>query len=224
MRKTAGENCRFGDPLIRGAKSADNRPRVSVHLGVDADRLQLVDQRSDSPCKRSARACGSTATPKRRYDNYISLFKNSRILETAHFGEAGAKATGRPKGSVMTIIFELEGQSFMALNGGRVFKFTPAISLMVECETQGELDELWEKLSDGGEEGQCGWLIDRFGISWQVVPACIGEMLKDPERYERVMAAVLQMTRLDIAALERAYADDSVGKRRFSTPSNPATS
>jgi predicted 3-demethylubiquinone-9 3-methyltransferase (glyoxalase superfamily) len=95
---------------------------------------------------------------------------------------------------------------------------------MVECETQGELDELWEKLSDGGEEGQCGWLIDRFGISWQVVPARIGEMLKDPARSERVMAAVLQMTRLDIAALERAYADDNVGKRRFSTPSNPATS
>ena len=138
---------------------------------------------------------------------YASVFKNLKIKDVTRYGEAGAKAAGRPKGTVMTVTFELEGQEFMALNGGPVFKFSPAISLMVHCETQEELDELWEKLSSGGEKGQCGWLTDKYGVSWQIVPAVLGEMLqdKDAERSERVMGALLQMNKLDIEALKRAY-------------------
>src|SRR5919109_2928546 len=136
---------------------------------------------------------------------YASVFKNSKIKDITRYGEAGAKAAGRPKGTVMTVTFELEGQEFMALNGGPVFKFSPAISLMVHCETQEELDELWEKLSSGGEKGQCGWLTDKYSVSWQIVPAVLGEMLqdKDAERSERVMGALLQMNKLDIETLKR---------------------
>ena len=138
---------------------------------------------------------------------YASVFNKSKIKDVTRYGEAGAKVAGRPKGTVMTVTFELEGQEFMALNGGPVFKFSPAISLMVHCETQEELDELWEKLSSGGEKGQCGWLTDKYGVSWQIVPAVLGEMLqdKDAERSERVMGALLQMNKLDIEALKRAY-------------------
>lgn len=105
---------------------------------------------------------------------YASVFNKSKIKDVTRYGEAGAKVAGRPKGTVMTVTFELEGQEFMALNGGPVFKFSPAISLMVHCETQEELDELWEKLSSGGEKGQCGWLTDKYGVSWQIVPGCFG--------------------------------------------------
>jgi predicted 3-demethylubiquinone-9 3-methyltransferase (glyoxalase superfamily) len=138
---------------------------------------------------------------------YASVFNRSKIKDVTRYGEAGAKVAGRPKGTVMTVTFELEGQEFMALNGGPVFKFSPAISLMVHCETQEELDELWEKLSSGGEKGQCGWLTDKYGVSWQIVPAVLGEMLqdKDAERSERVMGALLQMNKLDIETLKRAY-------------------
>jgi predicted 3-demethylubiquinone-9 3-methyltransferase (glyoxalase superfamily) len=138
---------------------------------------------------------------------YASVFNKSKIKDVTRYGEAGAKVAGRPKGTVMTVTFELEGQEFMALNGGPVFKFSPAISLMVHCETQEELDELWEKLSNGGEKGQCGWLTDKYGVSWQIVPAVLGEMLqdKDAERSERVMGALLQMNKLDIETLKRAY-------------------
>ncbi|HXX59037.1 MAG TPA: VOC family protein [Thermodesulfovibrionales bacterium] len=138
---------------------------------------------------------------------YISIFKNSKIVGTAHYGEAGAEASGRPKGTVMTILFLLEGQEFMALNGGPVFTFSPAISLAVNCGTQKEVDLLWENLSAGGEKGQCGWLKDRYGISWQIVPAILGEMLKDKnaKKSERVMEAMLQMNKIDIKALQHAY-------------------
>jgi len=107
----------------------------------------------------------------------------------------------------MTVTFELEGQEFMALNGGPLFKFSPAISLMVHCKTQEKVDELWEKLSEGGEKGQCGWLTDKYGVSWQIVPAVLSEMLedKDAEKSERVMSALLQMNKLDIKTLKRAY-------------------
>jgi predicted 3-demethylubiquinone-9 3-methyltransferase (glyoxalase superfamily) len=101
---------------------------------------------------------------------YTSIFKNSRIIDIAHYGESAAEASGRPKGTVMTVTFELEGQLFMALNGGPVFKFSPAISFMVNCKSQEEVDDLWEKLSEGGEKEQCGWLKDKFGVSWQIVP------------------------------------------------------
>jgi predicted 3-demethylubiquinone-9 3-methyltransferase (glyoxalase superfamily) len=138
---------------------------------------------------------------------YISVFKNSKIVSIAHYGDAAAAASGRPKGSVMTIVFQLEGQDFMALNGGPVFTFSPAISLMVNCASQEELDMIWEKLSAVPEAEQCGWLQDKYGVSWQIVPAALGEVMqdKDSERTERFMKAMLQMKKLDIGTLMRAY-------------------
>lgn len=134
---------------------------------------------------------------------YTSIFKNSRIVGVRRYGEAGPG----PKGTVMTATFELEGQQFMALNGGPQFTFTEAISFFVNCETQDEVDELSRKLSEGGEKGRCGWLKDKFGVSWQIVPTALGEMLADadPEKSQRVMRALLQMDKIDIAALRRAY-------------------
>jgi predicted 3-demethylubiquinone-9 3-methyltransferase (glyoxalase superfamily) len=134
---------------------------------------------------------------------YTSIFKNSKIGTVTRFGEAGP----RPKGMVLTATFQLEGQEFTALNGGPEFKFTPAISLCVSCATQEEVDYYWEKLSEGGEKGQCGWLTDKFGVSWQVVPTILGQMLSDPdaEKSRRVTKALLQMTKLDIGRLKQAY-------------------
>lgn len=134
---------------------------------------------------------------------YTSVFKNSRVVSTRRYGDAGPG----PKGSLMTAEFELEGQKFMALNGGPTFQFSPGISLFVNCETQAELDELWAKLSAGGKEVGCGWLQDHFGVSWQIVPNSLGRLLgdKDPERASRVMKAMLGMVKLDIAALKKAY-------------------
>jgi predicted 3-demethylubiquinone-9 3-methyltransferase (glyoxalase superfamily) len=109
---------------------------------------------------------------------YVSVFKNSKIGHMTHYGEAGAKVSGRPKGSIMTVTFEIEGQEFMALNGGPHFTFSEAISLMVQCETQKEIDEMWEKLSQGGEQGQCGWLKDQYGLSWQIISPKWDEMLQ----------------------------------------------
>ncbi len=138
---------------------------------------------------------------------YVSIFKDSRIGHIARYGEDGAKISGRPKGSVMTISFEIEGQEFFALNGGSVFTFSPAISFFVNCDSQEEVDQLWEKLSEGGEQQQCGWLKDKFGVSWQIVPMVLGELMqdKDPAKSENVMKALLQMKKLDIEALKRAY-------------------
>lgn len=134
---------------------------------------------------------------------YCSIFKESKILSVARYGDAGPG----PKGAVMTAKFELEGQEFLALNGGPMFKFTEAISFLVNCETQGEVDELWERLSQGGEKSRCGWLKDKFGVSWQIVPTALGEMLqdKDPKKSQRVMQAMLQMDRIDIQRLRQAY-------------------
>jgi len=138
---------------------------------------------------------------------YVSIFKNSRIGSVTRYDDEGAQAAGRPKGSVMTVPFELEGQAFTALNGGPHFQFSGAISFVVNCETQDEVDYFWEKLSAGGQEVQCGWLKDRFGMSWQVVPTVLIEMLqdKDPEKSKRVMAAMLKMIKIEIASLKRAY-------------------
>jgi predicted 3-demethylubiquinone-9 3-methyltransferase (glyoxalase superfamily) len=138
---------------------------------------------------------------------YTSLFKNSKILNVSRYDEAAAKVSGRPQGSVMTVAFQLEGQGFIALNGGPHFTFSPAISFLVNCETQEEVDRLWEKLCEGGEPGQCGWLKDKFGVSWQIVPAALGKMLqdKDAAKSARVMQAMLPMNKLDIARLQRAY-------------------
>ena len=138
---------------------------------------------------------------------YTSIFKDSKILSITRYGEEGAKAAGRPKGSVMTVVFKLQGQEFIALNGGPVFTFSPAISFVVNCKTQKEVDELWEKLSEGGEKGQCGWLKDKYGVSWQIVPTVLGEMLqdKDPKKSRRVMEAMLKMEKIDIKTLKQAY-------------------
>ena len=134
---------------------------------------------------------------------YVSVFKNSKILTVSRYGEAGPG----PAGMVMTATFQLEGQEFMALNGGPDHKFTDAISLFVDCKTQEEVDELWEKLSEGGEQGPCGWLKDRFGLSWQIIPSILGELLGDPDpsRSQRVMKAMLQMSKIDIAGLKAAH-------------------
>ena len=138
---------------------------------------------------------------------YTSIFENSKIGSAARYDEEGSKAAGRPKESVMTVAFQLAGQDFVALNGGPVFKFSEAVSFVVNCESQKEVDHFWEKLSAGGEEVQCGWLKDKFGLSWQVVPTVLSEMLqdKDAQKAKRVMAAMLKMKKIDIAELRRAY-------------------
>jgi predicted 3-demethylubiquinone-9 3-methyltransferase (glyoxalase superfamily) len=136
---------------------------------------------------------------------YASIFKNSKIGKVARYGESGARASGRPAGSVMTVDFELDGRKFVALNGGPVFKFNESVSFIVNCETQAEIDHYWDELSAGGEEVRCGWLKDKFGVSWQVVPAVLPKLMQGP-RAEKVMAAILTMRKLDIAALQRAAA------------------
>jgi predicted 3-demethylubiquinone-9 3-methyltransferase (glyoxalase superfamily) len=134
---------------------------------------------------------------------YVSIFKNSKVGKVSRYGDAGPG----PKGTVMSATFQLEGQEFIALNGGPVFHFTEAISFFVDCKTQEEVDELWEKLSAGGQPSKCGWLKDKFGLSWQIIPSALMEMLqdKDPQKSKRVMQAMLQMSKIDIAGLKRAY-------------------
>ena len=137
---------------------------------------------------------------------YVSIFKNSKLGSVSRYNGEGAKAAGRPEGSVMVVTFVLDGQEFTALNGGPHFTFSPAISFVVNCTTQEEVDEYWTKLSAGGAEGQCGWLTDKFGLSWQIVPAILVELLKeqDAAKAKRVMHAMLQMKRIDINALKQA--------------------
>ena len=141
-------------------------------------------------------------------DLYTSVFPSSRVTSKRYYGAAGPG----PEGSLMTASFELDGQEFMALNGGRSFEFAQGMSLFVDCETQEEVDHYWEKLSDGGEQGPCGWLTDRFGVSWQIVPRQLGEYLDDddPEKAARVMNAMLQMSKIDIDGLKRAYESEQV--------------
>ena len=136
---------------------------------------------------------------------YVSIFKNSKVLSVTRYGEAGPG----PKGTVMTANFQLEGQEFIALNGGPQFKFTEAISFVVSCETQQEVDELWGRLTAGGQESQCGWLKDKFGLSWQIVPTILPKLLqdKDPKKAQRVMQAMLQMKKIDIPGLKKAYGE-----------------
>ena len=133
---------------------------------------------------------------------YISIFENSKMGKISRYGDAGPG----PKGSVMSVTFQIEGQEFFALNGGPHFKFTPAISFFVNCETQNEVDDLWKKLSAGGRTDRCGWLQDKFGLSWQIIPTVLGQLLgdKDPQRANRAMQAMLQMTKIDIKKLQRA--------------------
>ena len=142
-------------------------------------------------------------------DFYVSLFKGSKILKIARYGEAGPG----PAGAVMVVNFQIEGQDFIALNGGPLFKFTEAISFVINCQTQEEVDHYWNRLTaGGGQESQCGWLKDKYGLSWQVTPAILGELLadKDQKKAQRVMQAMLQMKKIDIAALQRAAAQESM--------------
>lgn len=134
---------------------------------------------------------------------YVSIFENSRVVGVSRFGDAGPG----PAGSVMAISFELNGEAITALNGGPEFSFSPAISLQVDCDTQDEIDHLWDRLTEGGEPGQCGWLIDKYGLSWQIDPAILGELLGGPDSAasQRVMAALLEMRKIDIATLQRAH-------------------
>jgi predicted 3-demethylubiquinone-9 3-methyltransferase (glyoxalase superfamily) len=141
---------------------------------------------------------------------YTGIFKNSRIVHITRYGEAGREIHGKAPGTVLTVVFELDGYAFTALNGGPMFKFNEAISFQVNCQTQEEVDYYWHKLSDGGDEQaqQCGWLKDKYGVSWQIVPTALIEMLSDPDynKSQRAMAAMLQMKKLDIERLRRAYA------------------
>jgi predicted 3-demethylubiquinone-9 3-methyltransferase (glyoxalase superfamily) len=134
---------------------------------------------------------------------YVSIFKNSKVVNVTRCGDGGPG----PKGTVMSAAFQLDGQEFLALNGGPMFTFSPAISLFVKCETQQEVDELWEKLSEGGEKQRCGWLKDKYGLSWQIIPNALGEMLqdKDAAKSKRAMQAMLQMSKIDIKGLQQAY-------------------
>ena len=136
-------------------------------------------------------------------NHYVSIFKNSKVVDVSRYPAGSPGTTGK----AMTVTFQLHGQDFIALNGGPQFKFTEAISLLVNCESQQEVDELWRKLSAGGEESQCGWLKDKYGLSWQIVPTILGELLadRDPNKAQRVMQAMLGMTKIDSAALRRAY-------------------
>ena len=139
---------------------------------------------------------------------YTSIFKHSKLGNIARYGETGPG----PKGSVMSVTFQIEGQDFIALNGGPQFKFTPAISFFVDCQSQDEVDNLWEKLAAGGRKDHCGWLQDKFGVSWQIIPTVLGELLhsKDPETAQRVMKAMLKMDKIDIETLKRAASSSAL--------------
>ncbi len=138
---------------------------------------------------------------------YVSVFKNSKIVTVNRYSKASAEASGRPEGSVMVVSFQLNGQDFTALNGGPMFTFTPAISLVANCDTQAEVDHLWATLSDGGQPGQCGWLTDKFGVSWQIVPTALAALMQNgnPAKAAKVIDALMPMTKIDIATLQRAY-------------------
>jgi predicted 3-demethylubiquinone-9 3-methyltransferase (glyoxalase superfamily) len=145
-------------------------------------------------------------------NHYVSIFKamgrdDSEVTLVSRYGKSASEAAGRPEGSVLTVWFRLDGQEFGCLNGGPLFPFSEAVSLMVNCQDQAEIDGFWERLSEGGEEGPCGWLKDKFGLSWQVVPGELERMMQqgDPEQQERAMAAVLGMKKLDLATIQRAY-------------------
>ena len=149
---------------------------------------------------------------------YTSIFKNSRIVSIDLYGEEGAEASGRPKGTVMTVAFRLDGQEFVALNGGPIFKFTEAISFVVNCESQDEVDHYWDKLSAGGDPKaqQCGWLKDKYGLSWQIVPTVLITLLNDPdpEKSRRVMKAMLQMKKIDVDTLKQAADGQGMARDR----------
>lgn len=138
-------------------------------------------------------------------DFYMGIFKNSKKGVTSYYSESSSEVAQRPAGSVMCVAFELNGQRYIALNGGPIFKFSPAMSIMIGCDTQEEIDHYYEKLLEGGRPSECGWLDDKFGVTWQVVPNCLDEMAENPKKYENAMKALMKMKKLDIAALKEAY-------------------
>ena len=170
--------------------------------GVGLTRLNALPKEETTMTEQKITPClWFDSNAEEAVDHYLSIFPNSRILSTARYGEF---APGQ-KGAVMTVFFEIDGQRFLALNGGPQYKFTPAISLMVNCDDQAEIDALWEKLAEGGEHVQCGWLTDKFGVSWQIVPRVLLDLLGgNAERTDRVMRAVMGMKKLDIAQMEQA--------------------
>ena len=160
------------------------------------------------PCKEITPCLWFDTEAEAAANHYVSIFKNSKIVKIGRYGKEGKEVTGKEAGSVMAVEFEIEGQKFVALNGGPQFKFDEAISFQISCETQAEIDHFWSKLTDGGKEVQCGWLKDKFGLSWQVIPKMLTELLghSNPDKAGRVMKAMLQMKKFDIAALQKAAA------------------
>ena len=181
----------------------DRRDNLAVVRPLDPRGIAVANLQKITPCLWFDNQAEDAA----RF--YVSLFENSAIGTITRYGKEGFEVHGRPAGSVMTVSFRLEGQEFTALNGGPHFKFSEAISFVVSCETQGEVDHYWERLGEGGDEQaqQCGWLKDKYGVSWQIVPAALFEMMAgaDSEKSGRVMRAMLQMKKLDLASLRRAY-------------------
>jgi predicted 3-demethylubiquinone-9 3-methyltransferase (glyoxalase superfamily) len=168
-----------------------------------ASQDEVVSKFEEHPMQKITPFLWFNGNAEEAMNFYVSVFKNSKVVSVMRYGEAGP---GR-KGTVMGGTFELDGQRFQALNGGPKFAFTPAISLFVNCETQEEVDDLWEKLSDGGEKQRCGWLKDKYGLSWQIIPSILGELLqsKDGEKSSRAMKAMMQMDKIDIKGLKQAY-------------------
>jgi predicted 3-demethylubiquinone-9 3-methyltransferase (glyoxalase superfamily) len=179
-----------------------SEPEGAVLFG---GRQEVDFNREDSPMQKIVTFLWFDNRAEEAANFYVSLFNNSKLGKISRYGDAGPG----PKGSAMGVAFQLEGQEFFALNGGPHFKFTPAISLFVNCETQAEVDDLWAKLSAGGRTDRCGWLQDKFGLSWQIIPKVLGELLghKDPQIAQRSMQAMLQMTRIDIQKLQQAAAE-----------------
>ena len=189
---------------------------MSISIGIIVGCFRETPNSAGSESRSKRQSLMQKITPFLWFDDqaedavnfYMSVFKNSKIGKIFRYTEEAAEKTGRPVGSVLTIEFEIEGQTFVALNGGPLFEFNESISFVINCETQEEVDYFWEKLTaDGGEESQCGWLKDKFGLSWQVTPTVLIDMLhdKDPEKAERVMNAMLQMQKIEIPKLKAAY-------------------
>jgi predicted 3-demethylubiquinone-9 3-methyltransferase (glyoxalase superfamily) len=202
----------FGILELKSKEEAIQSAKGFLEMAGDGEcEIRLLFEPSDSAAARQK------ITPCLWFDDqaeeaasfYTAIFKNSKITSLTRYGEAGVEVSGKPRGTVMTVTFQLEGQEFIALNGGSQFTFSPAISLIVNCNTQPEVDELWQRLSAGGATERCGWLKDKYGLSWQIVPTVVAKMLqdKDTKKSERVMKALLEMEKLDIETLKRAYED-----------------
>jgi predicted 3-demethylubiquinone-9 3-methyltransferase (glyoxalase superfamily) len=189
--------------VTRAVRPVLGFPGADEFSRLGRSQVNRLDLRSEGLQKRITTFLTFDDQAEEAVSFYTSVFPDSRIVGTRRYGDAGPG----PAGQLMTATFELAGQEFMALNGGPSFTFAQGISLFVDCETQEEVDDLWERLSEGGEEGPCGWLQDRYGVSWQVIPRALGEMLgdEDPERAGRVMNAMLQMTKIEIEGLRAAY-------------------